>query len=275
MRAEHPTPHEKMLHAVSPLPFDWKAPPSNVFPAWDLETRLAYGALPGIVTSAAEDRAELLKSYAIIHMEEEIRREALVKDWGAFVRFLQLAAAESGKILNFTSISQESGISQPTIKNYYQLLEDMFVAFRVPAFRKSRRKNLLSTPRFLFFDIGVRHAAAGLNPSIDIVKVDPGNFFEQWVGIELWKRLQYLGNGSLYYLRTRDGAEIDYIVKYHDHLIPIEVKWTKNPTLHHARHLRSFLKEHAKETKKGYIICRCSFPMEIEENIIALPWQNM
>jgi uncharacterized protein len=272
---EHPSPFEINSHEVSPLPVKWKKPPFNLFPAWKLEKRLAYGALPGIVTCAEKDRADLLQSYAIIHLEEEIRRESFVKDWGAFVRFLQLAAAESGKVLNYSSISQESGISQPTIKNYYQLLEDMFIGFRVPAFSKSPRKNLLSTPKFLFFDIGVRHAAAGLNPSIEITKVDPGMFFEQWVGIELWKRVQYLGNGSLYYQRTRDGAEIDFIVKHHEQLIPIEVKWTTNPTISDARHLRSFLIEHPKQSEKGYIVCRCSYPMEIEKNIIALPWQNL
>ncbi len=127
-------------------------------------TRLAYGALPGIVTADKQDRPGLLKAYAFVHLEEEIRREALVKDWGAFVRFLQLAAVESGQILNYANISQESGISQPTVKGYYQLLEDMFVGIRVPAYSKSPRKNLLSTPKFMFFDLGVRHAAAGLNP---------------------------------------------------------------------------------------------------------------
>ena len=106
------------------------------FPAWDLLTRLAFGALPGIVAADEQDRQGLLKGYAFVHLEEEIRREALVKDWGAFVRFLQLAAAESGQILNFANISHETGISQPTVKNYYQLLVDMFIGFFVPAYRR-------------------------------------------------------------------------------------------------------------------------------------------
>lgn len=80
-----------------------------------------------------------------------MRREALVKDWGAFVRFMQLAAAESGQMVNFAAISQESGVSQPTVKSYYQLLDDMFVGFRVEAFPRSPRKTLLSTPKFLFW----------------------------------------------------------------------------------------------------------------------------
>lgn len=272
--AEHPPKDDKAAHEASPLSFPWSdgKSPKQPFPAWDLLTRLAYGALPGIVTADKQDRSGLLKGYAFVHLEEEIRREALVKDWGAFVRFLQLAAVESGQILNFANISQETGISQPTVKSYYQLLEDMFIGIRVPAYAKSPRKNLLSTPKFLFFDLGVRHAAAGLNPSPELVKANPGPVFEQWVGIELWNRLQYLGDGKLFHQRSRDGAEVDFIVEQGGKLIPIEVKWTENPTLNDARHLLPFLQEKSKEAKHGYVICRCPRPLQLHDQITALPW---
>lgn len=211
-------------------------------------------------------------AYAFIHPEEEIRREALVKDCGAFVRFLQLAAAESGQILNYANISQEAGISQPTVKSYYQLLEDMFVGVRVPASAKSPRKNLLSTPKFLIFDLGVRHAAAGLTASPNAVKANPGPMFEQWVGIELWKRLQYLGAGKLYHQRTKDGAEGDFITEQRGKLTPIEIKRTVRPTLNDARHVRVFLDENAKVVQQGYVVCRCPRPLQFDEEITALPW---
>lgn len=272
--AEHPATEPRIPYAVSPLEFPWAGgeSPSLPFPAWDLETKLAYGALPGIVASEEEDRADLLRAFSIVHLEEEIRREALVRDWGAFLRFLQFAAVESGQILNYAAISQETGISQPTVKSYYQLLEDMFVGFRVPVYARSSRKNLLSTPRFFFFDLGVRHAAAGLTPSLDAVKANPGPFLEQWVGIELWKRLQYLGEGRLHYQRTRDGAEVDFIIERGRSLIPIEVKWTERPAPQDARHLLNFQKEHPDRVERGYIICRCPRPMEVHENVMALPW---
>lgn len=271
---EHPPPTSPSSYIDSPLPFPWEKGVSQTqpFPAWDIVSRLSFGSLPGIVASDEYDRAELLRAFSIIHLEEEIRREALVKDWGAFIRFLQFAAMEAGKIINYASISQETGISQPTIKAYYQLLEDMFVGFRVPAFAKSSHKNLLSTPRFFFFDLGVRHAAAGLKPSEEAVRANPGPLFEQWVGIELWKRLQYLGNGRLHYQRTRAGAEIDFIIEQETTLIPVEVKWTEHPSLQDCRHLLKFLIENEVRTKRGYIICRCPQPMEIHEKVLAIPW---
>jgi predicted AAA+ superfamily ATPase len=275
--AEQPAPSIGAEGNRVPPSFAWSTPAveRTVFPAWDIEERLAFGALPGIVAAPKRDRADALRGYAEVHLEEEIRRESMVRDWGAFVRFLRFAARESGNILNFAAIAQETGISQPTIKSYYQLLEDMFVGFRVPGYSGSARKNLLSTPRFLFFDLGVRHAAADLRPSLDTVRADPGPLFEQWVGIELWKRLQYLGQGELQYLRTRDGAEVDYIVRFRETLVPIEVKWTDRPSLSDARHVLAFLADLPKRARRGYVVCRCPRPVQLHEQVLAIPWQML
>ena len=192
---------------------------------------MAYGELPGITLLNEEDRKSILRFFVTVHLEEEIRRESLVKNWGAFVNFLRLAASESGQIVNYAAISRDVGLSQPTVKSYYQLLEDMFVGFHVPAYSKSPRKNLLSTPRFFFFDMGIRHAASGVVPDINVVRANPGKYFEQWVGIEIWKRLQYRGDGKLHHFRTKDGAEVDFVVGLGQDVIPIEVKWKETPSL--------------------------------------------
>lgn len=265
-----PTP----MPVESPLPLPWPDSdrPTNLFPRWNLTDRLVYGALPGVVSADAHDRADILNAYSFVYLEEEIRREALARDWGAFVRFLRLAAAESGRIVNYASISQETGISQPTVKSYYQLLQDLFVGFTVPAYSRSPRKNLLSSPKFLFFDLGVRNAAAGLDVSPELAKVDPGPLLEQWVGCELWKRLQYLGQGTLYHQRTKDGAEVDFILERHRQLTPVEVKWTENPALTDARHILAFIREHPEHAHKGYIVCRCPRPLQLNDQITALPW---
>lgn len=270
---EHPAPPAG-TEVASPLPLTWPGREANrvPFPEADLSTRLAFGELPGIVAAPESDRADLLKTYALVHLEEEIRREALVRDWGAFVRFLGLAAVEAGGVLNYTNIAQEAGLSQPTVKSYYQLLEDMFVGFSVPAFSRSPRKNLLSTSKFFFFDLGVRHAAAGLRPSRNVVRALQGPLLEQWVGIELWKRLTYLGDGRLHHFRTKDGAEIDFIVERAGRYIPIEVKHTERPTPSDARHLLDFLAEQGPRAPHGFVICRTPRPLKLHDRVTALPW---
>ena len=275
MLPERPPAGLEQSSAVKPLiPLAGEATLRSTFPPADIEERLAYGELPGIVLLNEEDRKLMLRSFATVHLEEELRREALVKDWGAFVNFLRLAARESGQMVNFAAISREVGLSKPTVKSYYQLLEDMFIGFQVPAYSKSPRKNLLSTPRFFFFDLGIRHAASGVTPELNLVLADPGKYFEQWVGIEIWKRLQYRGEGQLHYLRTKDGAEVDFIVELKGDLIPLEVKWTQSPSLRDVTHLIYFLKENPR-AKKGYVICRCPRPAQLTESITALPWQYL
>lgn len=273
---ERPLPESGSLNYTveSPLPISPvnSTPESPLFPATDLIERMTFGELPGVATAPPEQRADLLKAYCLVYLEEELRRESLIKDWAAFSRFLALAAAESGQIVNYAKISKEAGVSQPTVKSYYQLLEDMFIAFRLPAFSKSRRKNLLSTDRFFFFDLGVRHAAAGVPLNTATVLANPGPVFEQWVGIELWKRLKYLGTGRLHYFRTKGGAEVDFIIERDNALTPVEVKWNEKPTMQDARHLLAFLEEHPKQAKQGFIVCRCRHPLRLHDKILALPW---
>ena len=271
--AERPPAGAGKTRAETPLPMLTRGTVAQPrFPPADLFERLTFGELPGVVIAARARRADLLRAYALVYLEEELRREALVKNWPAFARFLQLAAAEAGKMINYAGISREAGVSLPTVKTYYQLLEDMFIGFRVSAFSGSPRKSLLSTERFFFFDLGVRNAAAELPMETAAVQANPGPLFEQWVGLELWKRLQYLGGGKLQYLRTKAGAEVDFIIARGGRLIPIEVKWTERPTASDARHLATFLDEHPKRARHGWLICRCSAPLALTDRVTALPW---
>lgn len=270
--AERPAPHPQPSSARSPLPFSAAGEVSDRFPPAGLVERLTYGDLPGIALLPEGDRPDILRSYVVAHLEEEIRREALVRDWGAFLRFLQLAAAESGEVNNYARIADDVGIAPATVRSHYELLEDIFIGFSVPGYSRSPRKNLTSTPRFFLFDLGIRHAASGVTASADVVLSNPGRYFEQWVGIELWKRVGYLGEGRLHHLRTKDGAEIDFIVELGGQVTPVEVKWTERPRRDDARHVITFLKEQKNAAEYGFIVCRAPRPELIDERVLAIPW---
>ena len=273
--AERPSPTDAATPDAAATSFVLPIPATGVgssFPAADLEERLAYGDLPGVVLLDEADRTRILSTFATVYLEEEIRREALVRDWGGFVNFLRLAARESGNVVNYANISREVGLSVATIKSHYQLLEDMFVGVHIPAYSGSARKALLSTPRFVLFDLGIRHAASGARPGVDLVRADPGRYFEQWVVLELWKRLQYLGAGRLSFYRTRGGAEIDVMVERPDgEIVPVEVTWTQRPAPGDARHVEAFVREHSAATE-GFVVCRCPRPMRLTPHVTAIPW---
>jgi predicted AAA+ superfamily ATPase len=131
---------------------------------------------------------------------------------------------------------------------------------------------VLSSPRFFFFDLGVRNAAAGIPLVEATVNAVPGSLFEQWVGTQLWRKLSYRRSGNLSYFRTTDGADVDFIVETDTELIPVEVKWTENPSLKDARHLTAFIAEHAGRCTRGYIVSRCPYVLALNDKITAIPW---
>ncbi len=240
-----------------------------------IDELLLYGSLPHIITEESkENREEDLFSYVTTYLEEEIRSEALVRNMGAFCNFLKLAAMESGLISNFQKLSQDIGISNSTIHDYYQILVDCLVAERVEALSESRtRKRLIKSPKFLLYDLGVRRIAAG--EGRDIPNKYMGGLFEQWVGLELIRLMRTIPQkSSLLFWRDSSGAEIDWVLEKENHYTPIEVKWSDNPSVRDARHLETFLKEYT-NSSHGYLVCRIPRPQKMSENVTAISWREL
>jgi predicted AAA+ superfamily ATPase len=259
---------------VFPLPGAGLTNPG--FPPAILEDLLVYGNLPGVVQEPAATRTRTLESYVELYLEEEIRREALVRNMGAFQQFLELAALESGGVVNLTNVSRESGVPVATLRTFYQVLEDTFVGYRIPAYGAASRKRVLTTPRFLFFDNGVRNAAARLRLGADLLKTQIGLLLENWVGQELMHRCLYAGRSyRLSFWRTVHGAEVDFVLETPDEIIPIEVKATHSPTEADGRHLKLFLATYPERARRGFIVCRCPAPRRLTEQIEAVPWEML
>lgn len=246
------------------LPKNWR----------QLDDILIYGTLPFIVLENSNDNRETdLRSYVTTYLEEEIRAEALVRNIGNFSRFLELAASESGHIVNFTKLSQDVGVAATTIMDYYQVLEDCMITLRIdPIIHSTSHRRLIKSPKYLFFDLGVRRACT--NEGIQLPEKYLAHLFEQYIGIELIHQIRELPNAQLRYWRDSSGVEVDYVLEYSGKYIPIEVKWSEEPSIKDARHLQKFLSEY-ENSDKGYIICRTPHAIEMTENIIALPWQML
>jgi predicted AAA+ superfamily ATPase len=267
--------HDAFLDELGPISSrrPTKAPP---FPDQSLARTLLYGSLPGVMVEPEPTAQATLSSYVELYLEEEIRREALARDLGAFGVFLRLAAAEAGTSINIAGLSRESGVAQSTLKNFFQVLEDTFVAHLVQPYGRAGRKRLLSTPRFLLFDSGVRVAAAEWPFEETLLDLKGGPLLEHWVGAELVVRASYLGRGHrVSFWRTVDDAEVDFVWESPDEDIPIEVKWTTRPTAHDARHVESFLDDYPKRASRGLVVCRCPAPERITDRVTAIPWNRL
>ena len=245
------------------------------FPAKDLAERLVYGSLPGILAVGdLSDRETDLEAYVTTYLEEEIRAEAVVRNLGDFARFLELAASESGGIINLRKLSQEIGVSHTTIGAYYQILEDCLIAERIEPLTQSKtRKKLTKSEKYLFFDLGVRRLAAreGTKLSRDTM----GQIFEQFVGLELLRSVHTKGHGvKIRFWRDPDGPEVDWVIDRDAVYTPLEVKWTENPSRGDIRHLEVFLSEY-KSAKVGYLVCQVPRKAALSDRIVAIPWQSI
>ncbi|MBI2884930.1 MAG: ATP-binding protein [Candidatus Omnitrophica bacterium] len=241
-------------------------------PVQDVQDRLLYGSLPGILAVPdASDRETDLESYVTTYLEEEVRAEALVRRVGDFARFLELAASESGHIVNLRKLSQEIGVSHTTIGAYYQILEDCLIAERVePLTHSKTRKKLTKSEKYLFFDLGVRRLAAreGTKPSRETM----GQLFEQFIGLELVRCAHAARHPvTVRFWRDPDGPEADWVIDQDGRYTPIEVKWTDAPQPRDIRYLEVFLAEYP-TAKAGYLVCRVPRKVKLNARIVALPW---
>jgi uncharacterized protein len=251
------------------------APPSAqpAFPRQSLTSMLLYGSLPGVREEAPESAAATLAAYVETYLEEEIRREAMARDLGAFANFLRLAAVASGQTVNVAALSQDSGVPASSVKNHYQVLVDTFVGYWVMPYLRDERQRVLKTPRFYFFDVGVRNAAAALPLHPGLLNSEGPHLLEHWVGLELLYRAEYLGRGyRLSFWRLHSGAEVDFVWETPAEDVPIEVKWTERPTVSDARHLELFLARHSKRARRGLVICRAPRPQQLTPRVLAVPY---
>jgi predicted AAA+ superfamily ATPase len=246
------------------------------FPARDLGWLLRFGALPGTWSERPGTAEATLSAYVGLYLEEEIRREAVVRDLGPFIVFLRLAAGDSGRQVNLAKLSQESGVAASTLKTYYQVLADTFVGHWMAAYSRSARRRLLTTPRFYLFDVGVRNAAAEVPMDTRLLNTEGGRLLEHWVAQELLARAGYLGRGyRVSFWRLASGAEVDFVWEAPREDVPIEVKWTARPRPEDARHIERFLDEHRTRARRGVVVCRCPEPQQLTRRVQAIPWSRL
>jgi predicted AAA+ superfamily ATPase len=240
-----------------------------------IEDVLLDGSLPGIVAVRdAGDRESDLSAYVTTYLEEEVRAEAAVRNLGAFARFLELAAAEAGGIVNQRALAADVGVAHTTIAAYYQILEDCLVSDRVePLTSSATRKKLTRSDKYLFFDLGVRRLAA--REGRRILPTRWGQLLEQWVGLELlrWSRTSD-SCVRIRFWRDPDGPELDWLVDREGIYTPIEVKWTEAPDATCARHLNCFLSEYP-TAEHGYVVCRTPRKVKLGPRVTAVPWQEL
>jgi predicted AAA+ superfamily ATPase len=235
---------------------------------FSLSKALNSGLLPRHYDAAKP--ARLIQSYVGDYLKEEIVAEALTRNIPAFSRFLEIAALSNGEVLNFTNIARECGVSSPTVKEYFQILEDTLIGRQLPAYRKRKKRRLITSPKFFFFDLApVIHLSrrGAVQSGSELF----GRAFEHFIWMEIIAHSSY---SELFYpvsfWRTSSGIEVDFILG--DHEISIEVKSTTLANDSHLKGLRRFKEEYS--TRRSILVSLDSIPRETIDQIEILPWNH-
>ena len=207
---------------------------------FDLQQAINYGMLPPHYLAKNPHRR--LSAYIDIYLKEEIKEEALVRNLNTFQRFLEVAALTDGEMINNNNIAQDCGVSANTVGNYFDILEDTLLGFRVPAYTKTMKRRLVQAPRFYYFDIGV---ANHLLHRKELVRgtAEYGHAFEHLVIQELRAWLSYKeSTEQLSYWRAYTGQEVDAVIG--DARVAIEIKSVEEVLPRHLKGLKTFASDY-------------------------------
>lgn len=226
------------MHPLTPL---------EIGDYFDIQKALNYGLLPMSYTDPVPQ--EFLASYVATYLREEVMQEGLVRNIGAFNRFMELASFSQGSQLNLSSIAREVGISRKIVAEYFDILEDLLIAVQLPCFTKRSQRILSQHPKFYYFDVGVFKQLRPKGP-LDIPEEIGGTAFETLFLQNLRAIIDYYRlDLSIYFWRTATGLEIDFIVYGEKGLFAFELKSRRYVERKDISTLKIF--------KKDYPIAQC------------------
>ena len=233
---------------------------------FDLDHILNTGFLPDIYDS--EEYLRLLRSYVGDYLREEIAEERLVRSLPVFADFLEVASLSDGSTVNYTNIARDCGVSNNTVKGYFQILEDTLLGRWLSAYRLRAKRRVLVAPKFYFFDVGVvNHLAQRreLRRGSD----QYGRAFEHWVYHELSSYIESKGGlDRLTFWRLSTGHEVDFIVGRMR--LAVEAKGSARISTRHLKALR-LLKEEHPDVGRRVVVCLDPKPWRTDDGIHVLP----
>ena len=186
--------------------------------------RLSFGSYPEIVTSGEPIR--LLRELSSDYLWKDVLQAGLVKTPDLIKRLLMLLAHQAGSEVSVNELATQLQMARPTVDRYLDLLEQMFVIFRLPSFSTNPRKEIAKSQKVFFWDTGIRNALLSAF-STDVFRPDIGVLWENWVIAEIAKRNALLGSrAELFFWRTRAQSEVDLVVKQAGILQAFEIKWS-------------------------------------------------
>ncbi len=235
------------------------------------------------------DWTMFFSSYVKTYLERDVRGLAAVQDLDAFRRFMVACAARTGQLLNYANIADEVGKDATTIKKWVSILEASGIVYILEPYSNSALKRIIKTPKLYFRDTGLAaYLTRWLTPETLAAGAMSGAFFETFVISEILKSYSNRGLDYRYfvsYYRGKDNrkikkngsviqkeSEIDFIIEQNGMLYPIEIKMNNKVSADMTSAFTILDKIPDKKRGTGAVICMCSMPGALRENVFQIPY---
>ncbi|GAB4488139.1 MAG: ATP-binding protein [Thermodesulfovibrionales bacterium] len=212
---------------------------------------LNFGGYPRVVLEdTAKEKSAIIDEIYRSYIEKDIAFLLRVERIGAFGNLIRMLADQIGAMVNLNELSSTAGISVQTVKNYLSYAEKTFIVRRVAPWFKNLRSEISKSPVIYFNDLGLRNFALRRFGGYTALH-ETGFLFQNLVHQLLLDRTRREG-GTVHFWRTKDRAEVDFVINSSDGIIPVEVKCREMKGGEIGRSLRGFIAKY--RPKEAWIV---------------------
>ena len=211
---------------------------------------LMYGGYPRVALAEThQEKLAVINEIFRSYLEKDIVYLLRVEKSDSFSNLVRVLASQTGKMVSYSELSATLGLSLPTVKTYLWYLEKTFMVRKVSPWFTNIRKEITKAPVYYFCDIGLRNFAAGSFGGIP--DSEAGFVFQNAIHALLLERFP-LADTTIHFWRTKDKAEVDFVIRRGAAVTPLEVKYSDMKKLEAQRSYRGFLERYHPES--GYIV---------------------
>jgi predicted AAA+ superfamily ATPase len=239
-----------------------------------LSEYMQFGGYPRVLM--AKERREKLRLIDEIYrsiMEKDIAYLLRLDKPDVFSSLIKVLADQVGQLMNYSEMASTLNVSYSTVKKYLWYAQKIFLIELVAPYARNVRKEISKSPVPYFWDLGLRNFSLGLIGHL-VSPLEKGFVFENLVFLLLRQKLR-LKAATLHYWRTKDKAEVDFVIKAGKRLIPVEVKYQDLKKEKVPASLRSFIDKYKPE--RAFIVnISLSRTLEIDKTtLFFLPFHEL
>ena len=227
----------------------------ETYNSFSVNELLFIGGYPRIYDEKL-DPVQTYGDYFDTYIERDLLQFVSIKNLRQFRIFVRLCAGRIGQLLNFNSLANDVGVSHTTIREWYSILENSFIAYSLQPFFLNIRKRLVKSPKIYFYDTGLATYLIGIEDQKQLT-THPlrGNLFENLVINEILKmRLNSGRRNNLTFYRDSSGNEVDCLYTIAQKIIPIEVKSSETISKNFFSGLNSFSKVAGDDVIENFVV---------------------